>query len=45
MKEKIKKWYDQGLWTIDMVKNAVIKNVITPSDYIDITEEFYFEEE
>jgi hypothetical protein len=38
MKEKIKKWYTQGLWSIDMVKNAVKKNVITTEDYIDITE-------
>ena len=41
MKEKIKKWYDQKLWTVDMVKNAVIKNVISTLDYIEITGEFY----
>ena len=29
MKEKIEKWYKQGLWTSDMVKNAVKKGVIT----------------
>ena len=29
MFEKIKKWYNQGLWTSDMVRNAVLKNAIT----------------
>lgn len=29
MKEKIEKWYKQGLWTSDMVMNAVKKGVIT----------------
>ena len=29
MFEKIKKWYKQGLWTEKMVRNAVIKNVIS----------------
>lgn len=29
MYEKIKKWYDQGLWSEEMVKNAVKKGVIT----------------
>lgn len=43
MKEKIKKWYNQKLWTIDMVKNAVIKNIISTTDFIDITGEFYIE--
>lgn len=41
MKEKIKQWYNQKLWTIDMVKNAVVKNVISTLDYIEITGEFY----
>ena len=45
MKEKIKRWYDQGLWSIDMVKNAVKKNVITTEDYIDITEHLYIEDD
>ena len=44
MKEKIAKWYKQGLWSIDMVKNAVIKNIISTIDYIEITGEFYLEE-
>ena len=29
MFDKIKKWYKQGLWTAEMVENAVVKNVIT----------------
>ena len=29
MKEKIIKWYKQGLWTKSMVENAVLKNVLT----------------
>ena len=29
MFEKIKKWYDQGLWTKEMVQNAVDKGVLT----------------
>ena len=29
MYEKIKKWYKQGLWTEEMVLNAVNKGVIT----------------
>lgn len=29
MYEKIKKWYKQGLWSAEMVQNAVGKGVIT----------------
>lgn len=29
MFEKIKKWYEQGLWTVKMVNNALDKGVIT----------------
>jgi uncharacterized XkdX family phage protein len=29
MYEKIKKWYDMGLWTEAMVDNAVTKGIIT----------------
>lgn len=41
MKEKITKWYKQGLWTNAMVRNAVIKNVITSDDYKEITGQNY----
>ena len=33
MKEKIKKWYEQGLWTAEMVRNAVIKGKLTEDEY------------
>lgn len=33
MKEKIKKWYEQGLWTAAMVRNAVIKGKLTEDEY------------
>lgn len=32
MYEKIKKWYKQGLWTAEMVENAVGKGVLTRSE-------------
>lgn len=32
MKGKIAKWYAQGLWTEDMVLNAVKKGVITEAE-------------
>lgn len=41
MKNRIEKWYKQGLWTLDMVKNAVEKGVITADDYEEITGEVY----
>ena len=42
MKEKIAKWYKQGLWTINMVRNAVIKEKISIEDFEDITGELYY---
>lgn len=41
MKEKIKKWYDDGVWTKEMVRNAVVKKKITKKDYEEITGEKY----
>ena len=41
MKTKIAKWYKQGLWSATMVKNAVVKGVITADDYYEITGETY----
>ena len=41
MKEKIAKWYRQGLWTKLMVKNAVKKGVLTAGDYTAIVGEAY----
>ena len=36
MKDKISKWYKQGLWTAEMVANAVDKGILTEDDYIEI---------
>lgn len=36
MKEKISKWYKLGLWTKEMVENAVAKGVITPEEAAEI---------
>lgn len=41
MKSKIAKWYKQGLWTAEMVANAVKKGILTPADYEEITGESY----
>lgn len=43
MKERIAKWYKQGLWTIKMVRNAVEKGVISAADYKEITGEDFEE--
>lgn len=32
MFEKINKWYKQGLWTEEMVQNAVNKGVLTADE-------------
>lgn len=36
MKEKIAKWYRLGLWTKEMVDNAINKGVISLSDAVEI---------
>ena len=36
MKERIKRFYNMGLWTADMVRNAVDKGHITEEDYAEI---------
>ena len=41
MKEKIERWYKQGLWTIEMVRKAVEKGVISEDEYEEITGETY----
>lgn len=45
MKDKIAKWYKQGLWSKSMVANAVKKKVITAAEYEEITGEAYTEVE
>lgn len=39
--EKVKKYYEEGLWNKTQVKNAVIKDWITPEEYEIITGEKY----
>ena len=39
MFEKILKWYKQGLWTVEMVRNALAKGVITDEQFKTITDE------
>ena len=41
MFNKIKAWYDHGLWNKDQVRNAVVKGQITPEEYKLITGEDY----
>ena len=36
MKDKISLWYKQGLWTAQMVQNAVDKGILTQEDYQEI---------
>ena len=37
--EKVKEYYDKGLWTKGMVANAVVKGWITAAEYEEITGE------
>ena len=37
MFEKIKRWYELGLWSEQRVREAVAKNVITASQFTEIT--------
>ena len=41
--QKVKYYYDNGLWGIERVRNAVIKNWITEFEYEEITGESYAE--
>ena len=36
MKDKIKKWYKMGLWTAEMVQNAVTKGKLTAEEAAEI---------
>ena len=36
MKDKIKKWYKMGLWTAEMVQNAVNKGKLTAEEAAEI---------
>lgn len=39
MFEKIKRYYDEGLWSKIRVRNMVLKSVITEEEYQEITGE------
>ena len=41
--EKVKKYYDNGLWNIHRVRDAVIKEWITPEQFQEITGRLYSE--
>ena len=41
MFDKIKQYFDSGLWSIERVKNMVVKGVITKTDYKTIVGERY----
>lgn len=41
MKEKIAKWYKQGLWTAQMVQDAVTKKKLTTYEAAEILAEPY----
>ena len=41
MFDRIQRWYNQGLWDIEKVKDAVRKGVITKEQYKEITGEQY----
>ena len=34
---KVKNYYDNNLWTLNMVRNAVVKGWITEEEYEEIT--------
>lgn len=36
--QKVKTWYDMGLWTYDMVENAYKKGKITLEEFKEITQ-------
>ena len=42
--EKVKYYYENGLWGIDRVRNAVVKGWITPEEFEEITGQPYGEE-
>ena len=44
MYEKIKSYYNTGLWSKERVRNMVVKGVITEEEFYEITGEFYNED-
>ena len=41
MREKIERWYAQGLWTAGMVRSAVKKGILSAQGYEEITGKKY----
>ena len=41
--EKVKSYYERGLWDISRVRNAVVKDWITAEEFFMITGEIYEE--
>jgi hypothetical protein len=41
--EKVKSYYERGLWDISRVRNAVVKGWITAEEFFMITDEIYGE--
>ena len=44
MYEKIKEYYNTGLWSEERVRNMVIKGIITEEEFYEITGEFLNED-
>ena len=44
MYEKIKEYYNTGLWSEERVRNMVVKGVITEEEFYEITGEIYNED-
>ena len=41
MYDNIKKWYDMGLWSAAQVRQDVLKNIISETQYKEITSKTY----
>lgn len=39
--DKVKNYYDRGLWSVDRVREAVVKGWITEKEFKEITGEDY----
>ena len=39
--KKVKGYFDSGLWSVERVRNAVVKNWITAEEFETITGEMY----
>ena len=39
--EKVKQFFDDGFWTVEMVRNSVMKSWITEDEFYEITGKRY----